>query len=138
MHSRFEMYLMGEIKFFLGLQIHQSPYGIFIDQAKYALEILKKHGMDKCDSINTPVATKPKLDADLSETPVDQTRYRNADHAEYLDTCKSTSRGIQLLGGKASQLDVQEARLHCNVNSRSKARGVICELCLSNVYEDTT
>ncbi|GKA55368.1 gag-pol polyprotein [Tanacetum coccineum] len=35
-------------------------------QAKYALEILKKHGMDKCDSIGTPLATKPKLDADLS------------------------------------------------------------------------
>ncbi|GKD11624.1 retrovirus-related pol polyprotein from transposon TNT 1-94 [Tanacetum coccineum] len=49
-----------------GLQIHQSPRGIFINQAKYALEILKKHGMDKCDSIGTPMATKPKLDAVLS------------------------------------------------------------------------
>ncbi|GKE01639.1 retrovirus-related pol polyprotein from transposon TNT 1-94 [Tanacetum coccineum] len=49
-----------------GLQIHQSLQGIFINQAKYALEILKKHGMDKCDSIGTPLATKPKLDADLS------------------------------------------------------------------------
>ncbi|GJX79214.1 retrovirus-related pol polyprotein from transposon TNT 1-94 [Tanacetum coccineum] len=46
MHSRFEMSLMGEMKFFLGLQIHQSPKGIFINQAKYALEILKKHNMD--------------------------------------------------------------------------------------------
>ncbi|GJU04992.1 retrovirus-related pol polyprotein from transposon TNT 1-94 [Tanacetum coccineum] len=41
MHSRFEMSLMEEMKFFLGLQIHQSPRGIFINQAKYALEILK-------------------------------------------------------------------------------------------------
>ncbi|GKE47236.1 retrovirus-related pol polyprotein from transposon TNT 1-94 [Tanacetum coccineum] len=40
MHSRFEMSLMGEMKFFLGLQIHQSPRGIIINQAKYALEIL--------------------------------------------------------------------------------------------------
>ncbi|GJY39348.1 retrovirus-related pol polyprotein from transposon TNT 1-94 [Tanacetum coccineum] len=76
MHSRFEMSLMGEMKFFLGLQIHQSPRGIFINQAKYALEILKKHGMDKCDSIGTPMATKPNLDADLSGLPIDQTRYR--------------------------------------------------------------
>ncbi|GKB31503.1 retrovirus-related pol polyprotein from transposon TNT 1-94 [Tanacetum coccineum] len=45
--------------------------------AKYALEILKKHGMDKCDSIGTPLATKPKLDADLSGKPVDQTNYRS-------------------------------------------------------------
>ncbi|GJZ84120.1 retrovirus-related pol polyprotein from transposon TNT 1-94 [Tanacetum coccineum] len=75
MHSRFEMSLIGEMKFFLGLQIHQSPRGIFINQAKYALEILKKHGMDKCDSIGTPLATKPKLDADLSRKPVNQTNY---------------------------------------------------------------
>ncbi|GJY23524.1 retrovirus-related pol polyprotein from transposon TNT 1-94 [Tanacetum coccineum] len=74
---RFEMSLMGEMKFFLGLQIHQSPRGIFINQAKYALEILKKHGMEKGQSIGTPMATKPKLDADLSGEPVDQTDYRS-------------------------------------------------------------
>ncbi|GJR22133.1 retrovirus-related pol polyprotein from transposon TNT 1-94 [Tanacetum coccineum] len=45
--------------------------------AKYALEIIKKHGMDKCDSIGTPMDTKPKLDADLSGTPVDQTKYHS-------------------------------------------------------------
>ncbi|GJT56821.1 retrovirus-related pol polyprotein from transposon TNT 1-94 [Tanacetum coccineum] len=77
MHSRFEMSLMGEMKFFLGLQIHQSPKGIFINQAKYALEILKKHNMDNCHSIGTPLATKPKLDVDLSGEPVDQSDYRS-------------------------------------------------------------
>ncbi|GJR57640.1 retrovirus-related pol polyprotein from transposon TNT 1-94 [Tanacetum coccineum] len=106
MHSRFEMSLMGEIKFFLGLQIHQSPRGIFINQANYALEILRKHGMDKCDSVGTPMATKPKLDADLSGKLIDQTDYHrklgrssflDADHAGCLDTRKSTSRGIQFL-----------------------------------------
>ncbi|GJS98718.1 retrovirus-related pol polyprotein from transposon TNT 1-94 [Tanacetum coccineum] len=64
--SRFEMSLTEEMKFFLGLQIHQTPRGIFINQTKYALDILKKHEMDKCDSIGTPLATTPKLDADLS------------------------------------------------------------------------
>nr|GEU28816.1 retrovirus-related Pol polyprotein from transposon TNT 1-94 [Tanacetum cinerariifolium] len=43
MHSKFEMSMMGEQKFFLGIQIYQSPRGIFINQAKYAQEILKKH-----------------------------------------------------------------------------------------------
>ncbi|GJV03396.1 retrovirus-related pol polyprotein from transposon TNT 1-94 [Tanacetum coccineum] len=76
MHNKFEMSMMGELKFFLGIQIHQSPRGIFINQAKYAQEILKKHGMTSCDSIGTPMATKP-LDADLSGTPVDQTKYRS-------------------------------------------------------------
>ncbi|GKB59070.1 retrovirus-related pol polyprotein from transposon TNT 1-94 [Tanacetum coccineum] len=47
MHNKFEMSMIGELKFFLGIQIHQSQRGIFINQAKYAQEILKKHGTDK-------------------------------------------------------------------------------------------
>nr|GEX75921.1 ribonuclease H-like domain-containing protein [Tanacetum cinerariifolium] len=70
MHIKFEMSMMGELKFFLGIQIYQSPRGIFINQAKYAQKILKKHGMTSNDSIGTPMATK-HLDADLSGTPVD-------------------------------------------------------------------
>ncbi|GJZ15161.1 retrovirus-related pol polyprotein from transposon TNT 1-94 [Tanacetum coccineum] len=106
MHNRFEMSLMGEMKFFLGLQIHQSPRGIFINQAKFALEILKKHGMEKGQRIGTPMATKPKLDVNLSGTlyPKDSgfelTAFLDADHAGCIDTRKSTFRGIQFLGNK--------------------------------------
>nr|GEX59003.1 hypothetical protein [Tanacetum cinerariifolium] len=60
-----------------GLQIHQSLHGIFINEAKYALWILHKHGMEKGQIIGTPMATKPKLDADLSGNPIDQTDYRS-------------------------------------------------------------
>ncbi|GKA12243.1 retrovirus-related pol polyprotein from transposon TNT 1-94 [Tanacetum coccineum] len=74
MHNKFEMSMMGELKLFLGIQIHQSSCGIFINQAKYAKDILEKHGMTSCDSIGTPMATKP-IDADLSGTPIDQTKY---------------------------------------------------------------
>ncbi|GJX36732.1 retrovirus-related pol polyprotein from transposon TNT 1-94 [Tanacetum coccineum] len=76
MHSKFEMSMMGELKFLLGIQIHQFPRGIFINQPKYAQEILRKHGMTLCDSIGTPMDTKP-LDADLSGTSVDQTKYHS-------------------------------------------------------------
>nr|GFA56880.1 retrovirus-related Pol polyprotein from transposon TNT 1-94 [Tanacetum cinerariifolium] len=76
MHNKFEMSMMGELKFFLGIQIYQSPRGIFINQAKYAQEILIKHGMTSCDNIGTPMAMK-HLDADLSGTPVDQTKYQS-------------------------------------------------------------
>nr|GEV15722.1 Gag-Pol polyprotein [Tanacetum cinerariifolium] len=55
----------------------QSPSGIFINQAKYNLEILHKYGMEKGQSIGTLMATKPKLDADLTGNPVDQTDYRS-------------------------------------------------------------
>ncbi|GJX46779.1 retrovirus-related pol polyprotein from transposon TNT 1-94 [Tanacetum coccineum] len=76
MHNKFDMSMMGKLEFFLGIQIHQSPRGIFINQANYAQEIFKKHSMTSCDSIGTPMATK-HLDADLSGTPVDQTKYRS-------------------------------------------------------------
>nr|GEW94235.1 ribonuclease H-like domain-containing protein [Tanacetum cinerariifolium] len=59
-----------------GIQIHQSLRRIFKNQAKYAQEILLKHGMTSCAGIGTPIATK-HLDADLSGTPVDQTKYRS-------------------------------------------------------------
>nr|GEX94163.1 ribonuclease H-like domain-containing protein [Tanacetum cinerariifolium] len=57
-------------------KIHQSPRGIFINQAKYDQEIIKKHGMTSCDSIGIPMATK-HLDADLSGTPVYETKYHS-------------------------------------------------------------
>ncbi|GJT41925.1 retrovirus-related pol polyprotein from transposon TNT 1-94 [Tanacetum coccineum] len=74
MKNNFEMSMIGELKFFLGLQVHQSPRGIFISQSQYAIELLKKHGMDDCVSMNTPMATE-RLDADLYGTPTDQTTY---------------------------------------------------------------
>nr|GEV49253.1 hypothetical protein [Tanacetum cinerariifolium] len=76
MHNKFEMSMIWELKFFLGIQIHQSPRGIFINQAKYAQEILTKHGITSCDSVGTQMATK-HLDADLSGTPIDQMKYRS-------------------------------------------------------------
>ncbi|GJS62861.1 retrovirus-related pol polyprotein from transposon TNT 1-94 [Tanacetum coccineum] len=74
MKHNFEMSMMGELKFFLGLQVHQSPHGIFISQSQYAIELLKKHGLDECVSMSTPMATE-RLDADLQGTPTDQTTY---------------------------------------------------------------
>ncbi|GJU33884.1 retrovirus-related pol polyprotein from transposon TNT 1-94 [Tanacetum coccineum] len=56
-------------------KVHQSPCGIFISQSQYAIELLKKHGLDECVSMSTPMATK-RLDADLQGTPTDQTTYR--------------------------------------------------------------
>ncbi|GJW63517.1 retrovirus-related pol polyprotein from transposon TNT 1-94 [Tanacetum coccineum] len=96
MKNNFEMSMMGELKFFLGLQVHQSPGGIFISQSQYAIELLKKHGLDECVSMSTPMATE-RLDADLQGTPTDQTTYHHVDHAGCKDDCKSTSGGLQFL-----------------------------------------
>ncbi|GKE23541.1 retrovirus-related pol polyprotein from transposon TNT 1-94, partial [Tanacetum coccineum] len=75
MKNNFEMSMMGELKFFLGLQVHQSPRGIFISQSQYSIELLKKRGLDECVSMSTPMATE-RLDADLQGTPTDQMTYR--------------------------------------------------------------
>ncbi|GJZ08434.1 retrovirus-related pol polyprotein from transposon TNT 1-94 [Tanacetum coccineum] len=56
--------------------VDPTPRGIFINQAKYALEILKKYGMDLTDPVDTPMVDRLKLDEDLKGIPVDQTRFR--------------------------------------------------------------
>ncbi|GJT02094.1 retrovirus-related pol polyprotein from transposon TNT 1-94 [Tanacetum coccineum] len=77
MSSKFQMSMMGQISFFLGLQISQNPRGIFINQSKYANEILKKFDLHKSDPVDTPMVERTKLDEDLSGIPVDQTQYRS-------------------------------------------------------------
>ncbi|GJV35278.1 hypothetical protein Tco_1407755 [Tanacetum coccineum] len=71
------MSMMGQMSFFLGLQVSQNPRGIFINQSKFALEILKKFGMDSCDPVDTPMVDRLKLDEDPLGIPVDQTRFRS-------------------------------------------------------------
>ncbi|GJW51456.1 hypothetical protein Tco_0092807 [Tanacetum coccineum] len=61
--------------FFKGA-VDPTPGGIFINQAKYALETLKKYGMDLSDPVDTPMVDRLKLDEDLMGIPVDQTRFR--------------------------------------------------------------
>ncbi|GKC41512.1 retrovirus-related pol polyprotein from transposon TNT 1-94 [Tanacetum coccineum] len=77
MKSQFEMSMMGEMTFFLGLQVNQSPCGIFITQPNYVLEILKKYGMESCDPIGTPMEIKDKLDLNQNGSPVDATKYHS-------------------------------------------------------------
>ncbi|GJY55816.1 retrovirus-related pol polyprotein from transposon TNT 1-94 [Tanacetum coccineum] len=76
MCSKFKMSMMGKISFFLGLQISQSPKGIFINQSKYALESLKKYGFDSCDPVDTPMVEKSKLDEDKEGKAIDPSHYR--------------------------------------------------------------
>nr|GEV61361.1 reverse transcriptase domain-containing protein [Tanacetum cinerariifolium] len=134
-HKSFPIYQMDVKTAFLNGLLKDKVYVAqpddFVDpdhpeKAKYTLEILHKHGMDKGQSIGTLMATKPKLDADLSGNPVDQTNYRSkigslmyltssrpdimqagssfeltafldADHAGCIDSRKSTSGGIQFI-----------------------------------------
>ncbi|GKD14447.1 retrovirus-related pol polyprotein from transposon TNT 1-94, partial [Tanacetum coccineum] len=68
---KFQMSMMGQMSFFLGLQVSQSPGGIFINQSKYAQEILIKYGMDTSDPVDTPMVDRLKLDEDPLGIPFD-------------------------------------------------------------------
>nr|GEW43138.1 retrovirus-related Pol polyprotein from transposon TNT 1-94 [Tanacetum cinerariifolium] len=77
MSSKFHMSMMGQMSFFLGLQVSQSPRGIFINQSKFTLEILKRFVIDSCDPVDTPMVDRLKLDEDPLGILVDQTRFRS-------------------------------------------------------------
>ncbi|GJZ66918.1 retrovirus-related pol polyprotein from transposon TNT 1-94 [Tanacetum coccineum] len=73
--STFKMSMMGQMSFFLGLQVSQNPSGIFNNQCKYALEILKKYGLDSSASVDTLMVVKMKLDEDRQGKLVDPTHF---------------------------------------------------------------
>nr|GEW01972.1 hypothetical protein [Tanacetum cinerariifolium] len=77
MVKRFEMSMMGEMNFFLGLQVNQFSNGIFINQSKYILDILKRFGIKNRDTVPTPMVEQAKLKFDLVGKPVDHTDYRS-------------------------------------------------------------
>jgi hypothetical protein len=77
MQNEFEMSLLGELSFFLGLQIHQSNQGIFISQTKYIREMLKRFGMEDCKPVITPMQTSCKLSKDDDSKSTDQRQYRS-------------------------------------------------------------
>ena len=76
MQSKFEMSMMGELNFFLGLQVKQTEEGIFINQAKYIKDLLKKYGMESASPMKTPIAPATKLDKDENGKCIDITQYR--------------------------------------------------------------
>ena len=76
MHSEFEMSMMGELNFFLGLQIKQFKEGTFINQAKYVRDVLKKYNLEDVKAKSTPMSSFINLDMDEKGKPIDQTKYR--------------------------------------------------------------
>ena len=76
MQSKYEMSMMGELTYFLGLQVKQVKDGIFISQTKYIYDLLKKFDLTDCSSAKTPMATATKLEVNTKEPKVDISNYR--------------------------------------------------------------
>jgi hypothetical protein len=75
MSREFEMSMMGELQFFLGLQIKQSKEGTFVHQAKFTKDIVRKFKMEDSKAMTTPMSTTTALDADKEGEHVDQKEY---------------------------------------------------------------
>ena len=73
----FEMSMVGEQTYFLGLQVKQTDFGIYINQAKYARNLVKRFRLDKAAHARTPMAANTKLTNDPSGESVDVTLYRS-------------------------------------------------------------
>ena len=71
------MSMVGELTYFLGLQVKQTDSGIYINQAKYARNLVKRFGLDKVAHARTPMAANAKLTNDPSGEFVDVTLYRS-------------------------------------------------------------
>jgi hypothetical protein len=77
MQTEFEMSMIGELSYFLGLQVKQSSAGIFISQEKYLKEILKKFEMEDSSTVSTPMVVGCKLRKNDISPDVDQRTYHS-------------------------------------------------------------
>ncbi|GJY16565.1 retrovirus-related pol polyprotein from transposon TNT 1-94 [Tanacetum coccineum] len=101
MHDEFEIGMMGEFNFFLGLQIKQMEDEIFFNQSKYIKEILKKFGLEDSQPTKMPMLTEIKLTKDDEGDSLDSSKYQENPKATHLEAVKCTFRyirGISHLG----------------------------------------
>ena len=77
MKREFEMSMVGELNYFLGLQVKQQEDGILISQEKYAKNLVKRFGLDSKKHTSTTMSSSAKLSCDVAGTKVDPTLYRS-------------------------------------------------------------
>ena len=83
MCKEFDMSMIGDLTFFLGLQIKEKKDGIFICQSKYVRDLLKKYNMDQCKSANMPMSATLSLDQDI----IGKSCYEWCDLSAQIDVC---------------------------------------------------
>ena len=76
MQGEFQMSLMEELNYFIGLQVKQTKNKTFVSQTKYIKKIIKKFGMESSKPLSTPICPTCKLDKDEKGTNIDQKLYR--------------------------------------------------------------
>jgi hypothetical protein len=77
MESEFQMFMMGELTFFLGIQVKQTKQGTFVHQAKYTKDLMKKFNMAELKLVSTPMTSVASLGPVEDGEAVDQREYRS-------------------------------------------------------------
>jgi hypothetical protein len=77
MENGFQISMMGELTFFLGIQVKQTKEGTFVHQAKYTKDLIKKFAMADAKAVSTPMSTMTTLDLDEDGEADDQWEYRS-------------------------------------------------------------
>jgi hypothetical protein len=77
MEGEFQMSMMGELTFFLGIQLKQMKQGTFVHQANYTKDLMKKFNMDELKPLSTPMSMPTVLDLDKNGEAMDQREYRS-------------------------------------------------------------
>jgi hypothetical protein len=98
MEIEFQMSMMGELTFFLGIQVKQTKEGIFIHQTKYMKDLMKKFNMAELKPVSTSMSTIVVLDPDENEDAIDQREYMSMiGSLIYLMTTRSNIQFIMCL-----------------------------------------
>jgi hypothetical protein len=98
MEIEFQMSMMGELTFFLGIQVKQTKEGIFIHQTKYMKDLMKKFNMAELKPVSTSMSTAVVLDPDENGDAIDQREYMSMiGSLIYLMTTRSNIQFIMCL-----------------------------------------
>eukprot|EP00253_Pinus_taeda_P014539 PITA_14539 len=121
MSKEFEMSMIGELSYFLGLQVSQTTTDMFISQAKYLKDMLKRYGMEDCAPMSTPMTTDCKLSKDDDSPSVYATLYRSTIGALLYLT--ATRRDIRQAVGMVGRFQSTPKQSHLMV-----VKGILREL----------
>jgi len=127
MKGEFEMSMMGELSFFLGLQVKQTKDEIFLSQSKYCKEILNKFEMESCKEASTPMPSSCYMDADAAGKSVDQTKYRGLiGSLLYLIASRPDIMFVVCLCARYQANPKESHFKSCKKNSEIYQRNIIC------------
>jgi hypothetical protein len=116
MDSKFQISMMGELTFFLGIQVKQTKHGTFVHQVKYMKDLMKKFNIPELKPVSTPISSAALLGPDEDGEAVDQREYRSMiGSLLYLTT---TQPNIQFTVGLCACLQASPRSSHRTVVQR--------------------